>query len=173
MIHEKIVSKSKQLVESIESESSTAEQEFSKTENTRRISIIFIEIFDDASEDAKISYHIRNMNQLKYWLKKDENALIKTWMNIRDESIFVMNTYNKKIVKFEEFITDYNNCIDELNDVKLIIRELKMKLREKNLKNSNTLLFIIEDDVMSLRSRNSSIHSSSSTIKISSSTIDC
>ncbi len=59
-----------------------------------------------------------------------------------------MNEYNKKIVKFEEFITDYNNYIDELNDVKLIIRELKMKLREKNLKNSNTLLFIIEDDVI-------------------------
>ncbi len=58
-----------------------------------------------------------------------------------------MNEYNKKIVKFEEFITDYNNCIDELNDVKLIIRELKMKLREKNLKNSNTFLSIIEDDV--------------------------
>jgi hypothetical protein len=70
------------------------------------------------------------------------------WMNIRDESIFVMNEYNKKIVKFEEFITDYNNCIDELNDVKLIIRELKMKLREKNLKNSNTFLSIIEDDVI-------------------------
>jgi hypothetical protein len=69
-------------------------------------------------------------------------------MNIRDESIFVMNEYNKKIVKFEEFITDYNNCIDELNDVKLIIRELKMKLREKNLENSNTFLFIIEDEVV-------------------------
>jgi hypothetical protein len=69
-------------------------------------------------------------------------------MNIRDESIFVMNEYNKKIVKFEEFITDYNNCIDELNDVKLIIRKLKMKLWEKNLENSNTLLIIIEDDVI-------------------------
>jgi hypothetical protein len=148
MMHEKIVSKNKQSVESIESKSSNAEQEFSKTENIRRVSIIFIEIFDDASEDAKISYLIRNMNQLRYWLKKDENALIKAWMNIRDESIFVMNEYNKKIVKFEEFITDYNNYIDELNDVKLIIRELKMKLREKNLKNSNTLLFIIEDDVI-------------------------
>jgi hypothetical protein len=147
MIHEKTVSKNKQSVESIESESSTAGQESSKTGNTRRVSIISIEIFGDASEDAKISYHIRNMNQLRYWLKKDENALIKAWVNIRDESIFVMNEYNKKIVEFEEFITDYNNCIDELNDVKLIIRELKMKLREKNLENSNTFLFIIEDDV--------------------------
>jgi hypothetical protein len=69
-------------------------------------------------------------------------------MNIRDENIFVMNKYNKKIVKFEEFIIDYNNCIDELNDVKLIIRELKMKLRKKNIKNSSTFLFIIEDDVI-------------------------
>jgi hypothetical protein len=66
MIHEKIVSKSKQSIKLIESESSIAEQEFSKTENTRRVSIISIEIFDDAFEDAKISYHIRNMNQLKY-----------------------------------------------------------------------------------------------------------
>jgi hypothetical protein len=66
MIHEKTASKDKQSVESIESESFIAEQEFSKTDNTRRVSIISIEIFDDASEDAKISYHIRNMNQLKY-----------------------------------------------------------------------------------------------------------
>ncbi len=66
MIHEKIVSEDKQSVESIESESSNVEQEFSKTENTRRVSIIFIEIFDDAFEDAKTSYHIRNMNQLRY-----------------------------------------------------------------------------------------------------------
>jgi hypothetical protein len=69
-------------------------------------------------------------------------------MNIRDESIFVMNEYNKKIVKFEEFITEYNNCIDELNDAELMIRELKIELREKNLRNSNILLFIIEDEVI-------------------------
>jgi hypothetical protein len=78
MIYEKIVSKSKQSVELIESESSTAEQEFSKTKNTRRVLIIFIEIFDDAFEDAKIFYHIRNMSSLRYLLKKDENALMKT-----------------------------------------------------------------------------------------------
>jgi hypothetical protein len=148
MMHEKIVSKNKQSIKSIESRLSNAEREISKTENTRRVSIILIEIFDDVFEDAKIFYHIRNMNQLKYWLKKDENALIKAWMNIRDESTFVMNEYNKKIVKFEEFITEYNNCIDELNDAKLIIRELKVKFRERDLSthifNSNTLLFIIE-----------------------------
>jgi hypothetical protein len=66
-------------------------------------------------------------------------------MNIRDESTFVMNEYNKKIVKFEEFTTEYNNCIDELNDAKLIIRELKVKLREKNL--GNTPLPTTEGDV--------------------------
>ncbi len=37
----------------------------------------------------------------------------------------------------KNFETEYNDCIDELNDVKLIIRELKVKLREKNLENSN------------------------------------
>jgi hypothetical protein len=99
MIHEKIASKNKQSIESIDSE-----QEFSRTENIRRVSIIFIEIFDDAFENARISYHIQNMNQLKYWLKKDENVLIKAWMNIRDESIFVINEYNKKLMKFNEFI---------------------------------------------------------------------
>jgi hypothetical protein len=72
-------------------------------------------------------------------------------VNIRDENIFFMNEYNKKIVKFEEFITKYNNCIDELNDVKLIIRELKVELRERDLennsRNSNTLLSITEKEV--------------------------
>ncbi len=69
MIQKKIAFKSKQFVESIESiesKSSNAEQEFSRTENIRRVLIIFIEIFDDASEDAKFFYHIRNMNQLRY-----------------------------------------------------------------------------------------------------------
>ncbi len=125
--------------------------------DNRRASIIFIEIFDDESEDARTSHHVRNIDQLKYWLKKDENVLIKAWMNIRDESIFVMNEYNKKIVKFEEFITEYNNCIDKLNDVKLIIRELKVKLRERDLsehnlrdisENSNTSLLIIEEEIV-------------------------
>jgi hypothetical protein len=72
-------------------------------------------------------------------------------MNIRDESTFVMNEYNKKIVKFEEFITEYNNCIDELNDVKLIIRELKVKLRERDIsesENLNTSLFTTEEEVI-------------------------
>ncbi len=142
MIHERIVSKSKQSVESVESESFDAEQKFSSRsmKNKRRISIIFIEIFDDEFEDAKISYHVRNVAQLKYWLKKDENALIKAWIDIRDESIFVIDEYNKKVMKFDEFTEKYNDRIDELNDAKLMIRELKIELREKNLKNSNILL---------------------------------
>ncbi len=147
MIHEKIALNSKQSIDSAETEFSSRSMR-----DNRRVSIISIEIFEDKSEDAKISYHVRNVGQLKDRLEKDENVSIKAWVNIRDESIFVMNEYNKKIVKFEEFITDYNNCIDELNDAKLIIRELKVELRERDLenksRNSNTLLSIIEDEVV-------------------------
>ncbi len=150
MIHEKIVSRDKQSVESIESESFDAEQRFSSRsmKNKRRVSIISIEIFDDEFEDAKTSYHVRNVVQLKYWLKKDENALIKAWIDIRDENIFVINEYNKKVMKFDEFSEEYNDRIDEFNDAKLMIRELKIELRERNLRNSNIFLFIIEDDVI-------------------------
>ncbi len=63
-----------------------------------------------------------------------------------------MNEYNKKIVKFDEFITEYNNCIDELNDAKLIIRELKIEFRERDFaeyipENSNIFSFITEDEI--------------------------
>jgi hypothetical protein len=51
-------------------------------------------------------------------------------------------------MKFDEFIEEYNDRIDELNDAKLMIRELKIELRERNLRNSNILLSIIEDDVI-------------------------
>ncbi len=91
---------------------------------------------------------------MNYWLKKDENALIKAWINIRDESVFVINEYNKKVMKFDEFIDEYNDRIDELNDAKLIIRELKIELRERDLennsRNSNIFLSIIEDKVIVL-----------------------
>jgi hypothetical protein len=55
-------------------------------------------------------------------------------------------------MKFDEFINEYNDRIDELNDAKLIIRELKVELRERDLENyslqnSNIFLFIIEDEV--------------------------
>jgi hypothetical protein len=51
-------------------------------------------------------------------------------------------------MKFDEFTDEYNDRIDELNDAKLMIRELKIELREKNLRNSNTLLFITENKVI-------------------------
>ncbi len=69
-------------------------------------------------------------------------------MNIRDESIFVMNEYNKKVMKFDEFTEEYNDRLNELNDAKLMIRELKIELRERNSRNSNIFLFIIEDEVI-------------------------
>jgi hypothetical protein len=59
-----------------------------------------------------------------------------------------MNEYNKKVMKFDEFIEKYNDRLNELNDAKLMIRELKIELREKNLSNSNILLFIIEDEIV-------------------------
>jgi hypothetical protein len=74
-------------------------------------------------------------------------------VNIRDESIFVMNEYNKKMMKFDEFTEKYNNQLNELNDAKLIIRELKVELRERNVENSNTLLSFIEDDVVVFTSK--------------------
>ncbi len=69
-------------------------------------------------------------------------------MNIRDKSIFVINEYNKKMMKMNEFTEKYNDRLNELNNAKLMIRELKIKLRENNVKNSNIFLFIIEDDVI-------------------------
>jgi hypothetical protein len=68
-------------------------------------------------------------------------------MNIRDESIFVINEYNKKVVKMKDLINNYETCLDELNDAKLIIRELKVELRERNVKNSNTFLSMTEGEV--------------------------
>jgi hypothetical protein len=57
------------------------------------------------------------------------------------------------VIEFDEFTDEYNDRIDELNDAKLIIRELKAELRERDLenyslRNSNTFLSIIEDDVI-------------------------
>ncbi len=47
-----------------------------------------------------------------------------------------------------ELTENYNDQANKLHDVILIIRELKIELRERNVENSNTLLFIIEDDVV-------------------------
>jgi uncharacterized membrane protein YcaP (DUF421 family) len=51
-------------------------------------------------------------------------------------------------MKMNEFTEKYNDRLNELNNAKLMIRELKIKLRENNVKNSNIFLFIIEDDVI-------------------------
>jgi hypothetical protein len=51
-------------------------------------------------------------------------------------------------MKFDEFTEEYNDRIDELNDAKLIIRELKVELRERNVENSDTFLSFIEGDVV-------------------------
>ncbi len=149
MIHEKIVFKDKQSIESIESESSGQGSSSRSMRDVRRASIVFTKIIEDKSENVITSYHVRNIDQLKYWLNKDENALIKAWVKIRDESTFVMNEYNKKVMKFDEFTNEYNDRIDELNDAKLIIRELKVKLRERDIsEHSNTSLSTTEKEVI-------------------------
>jgi hypothetical protein len=51
-------------------------------------------------------------------------------------------------MEFDEFSEEYNDRIDELNDAKLMIRELKVELREKNLRNSNIPLSITEGGVI-------------------------
>ncbi len=51
----------------------------------------------------------------------------------------------------KNFEIEYNDRIDELNDAKLMIRELKVEFRERDLKNysrnSNISLFITEEEV--------------------------
>jgi hypothetical protein len=67
---------------------------------------------------------------------------------MRDEHASVFNQLNKKMKEMNKLTEDYNDQANKLHDVILIIRELKIQLREKNIKNSNTSLFIIEDDVV-------------------------
>ncbi len=61
MIHEKIVFKNKQSIESIESESSNRSMR-----KTRRESIISTNEIEDEFNAASISYHIQNLDQMKY-----------------------------------------------------------------------------------------------------------
>jgi hypothetical protein len=72
---------------------------------------------------------------------------------MRDEHAAFFNQLNKKIDEMNELTKNYNTQANKLHDVIFIIRELKVELRERNLSenvsaNSNTLLFIIEDDVI-------------------------
>ncbi len=64
MIHERIVLKDKQSVESIESIES--ESSSRSMRNTRRASIVFTKIIEDKFENVITSYHVRNIDQLKY-----------------------------------------------------------------------------------------------------------
>jgi replication-associated recombination protein RarA len=67
---------------------------------------------------------------------------------MRDEHVTFFNQLNKKINEMNELIENYNNQTNKLHDVILIIRELKVELRKRNVKNLNTLLSFIEDDVI-------------------------
>jgi replication-associated recombination protein RarA len=67
---------------------------------------------------------------------------------MRDEHVTFFNQLNKKIDEMNELIENYNNQANKLHDVILIIRELKVELRKRNVENSNTLLFFIENDVI-------------------------
>jgi hypothetical protein len=68
---------------------------------------------------------------------------------MRDEHVSFFDQLNKKVKKMNELTKDYNNQANKLHDAILIIRELKIELRERNIsENSNTSLFIIEDEVV-------------------------
>jgi hypothetical protein len=72
---------------------------------------------------------------------------------MRNKHATFFNQLNKKIDEMNELTKNYNTQANKLHDVILIIRELKVELRERNLSenafaNSNTFLLIIEDDVV-------------------------
>jgi hypothetical protein len=69
---------------------------------------------------------------------------------MRDEHAAFFNQLNKKIDEINELTKNYNTHANKLHDVILIIRELRVKQRERNVEttNSNTLLFITEDEVI-------------------------
>jgi hypothetical protein len=72
---------------------------------------------------------------------------------MRDEHAAFFNQLNKKINKMNELTKNYNNQANKLHDALLIIRKLKVELRERNHSenvsaNSNTFLFIIEDEII-------------------------
>ncbi len=144
MIHEKTVLKDKQSIAFVEAEFSSRSMK-----EVRRESIISTDEIENEFDAASTSYHIQNLDQFKYWLKKNEVSIVTTWTNMRDEHVTFFNQLNKKINEINELTKDCNNQANKLHDVILIIRELKVKLRERNIsENSNTLLFIIENEVI-------------------------
>jgi hypothetical protein len=72
---------------------------------------------------------------------------------MRDEHVSFFDQLNKKMKEMNELTKEYNNQANKLHDAILIIRELKVELRERNIsennsENSNTFLFITEDEVI-------------------------
>jgi hypothetical protein len=69
---------------------------------------------------------------------------------MRNKHAAFFNQLNKKINEMNELTKNYNTQTDKLHDVMLIIRELKIEQRERNIEaiNSNIFLFIIEDEVI-------------------------
>jgi hypothetical protein len=69
---------------------------------------------------------------------------------MRNEHVAFFNQLNKKINEINELTKNYNIQTSKLHDAIFIIRELRVEQRERNVEaiNSNTLLFIIEDDVI-------------------------
>jgi hypothetical protein len=69
---------------------------------------------------------------------------------MRNEHDAFFNQLNKKINEINELTKNYNTQANKLHDAILIIRELRVEQRERNVEaiNSNTLLFITEDEVI-------------------------
>jgi hypothetical protein len=69
---------------------------------------------------------------------------------MRDEHAAFFNQLNKKIDEINELTKNYNTQTNKLHDAILIIRELRIEQRERNIEaiNSNIFLSIIEDEVI-------------------------
>jgi hypothetical protein len=69
---------------------------------------------------------------------------------MRDEHDAFFNQLNKKINEINELTKNYNTQTNKLHDAILIIRELRVEQRKKNVEaiNSNTFLFITENEVI-------------------------
>jgi hypothetical protein len=68
---------------------------------------------------------------------------------MRKEHVSFFRQLNEKVKEMNELTKNYNHQANKLHDAILIIRELKVKLRERNVsENSNTFLSIIEDEVV-------------------------
>ncbi len=103
MIHEKTVFKDKQSIAFVDAESSSRSMK-----EARRESIIFTDEIEDEFDAASTSYHIQNLDQLKYWLKKNEVLIVTAWTNMRDEHAIFFNQLNKKINEMNELTKNYN-----------------------------------------------------------------